>query len=182
MSGIGSRMIRLCLLVAGAAFAALPSLADPLTPATGVALTQALNLIVREIGQQGPVDYVASAHDAVTHEDAGVQVDTLASHVSADPTACKISYHWKIIGNGAVVGDQDREIALAAVTDVHVRAGVEGPVGQPPLATTPPVFVVLVRQGEAGNAIYFRDPDVADRVAAALTRAAKLCGAEPAPS
>ena len=180
------RQFRSCLLAASAALAAFAALADPVKPPTGggPSLTQTLDLIVKEVGEQGPVDYVASAHDALANEDAVVQVDALASHVSADRAACKISYHLKIIGNGAVVGDQDREIALGAVTDVQVHAGAPSPSpGQPGLTTTPPIFVVLVREGAAGNAIYFKDSDVADRVAAAVTRAAKLCGGDkPAPS
>jgi hypothetical protein len=178
----------LALLSAGAAAAAFPALAEPAgagaagsQPAT---LTSTLSSIAKDIGDHGSVAYAAHTHDSANGQDAVTQVTSEASHVAADPAACTISYHWRITANGAAVGEQDRKIALNAVTEVQAHAGAQGQsqgatgLQTVTTTTTPPIFVVTVMQGASGNAIYFTDSAAADELVADLTHAAELCDAK----
>jgi hypothetical protein len=83
-----------------------------------------------------------------------------------------------------VTADVDAGIDLKAVQDVVVMSRdqnmdqFDADAGHPTWSAkvNPPVWVVEVRRKTGPNAFYFREEQMANRVAKAITHAVELCG------
>ncbi len=107
------------------------------------------------------------------------------SNVVADPAQCRVSYHSKVWRNGVVVGEKDAWFILPAVTSVVVEPMNEllteenAATGHPSAvstSTTPPMVALVVRRANILNWFPFPNAALANRTAATVTQAVKLCG------
>jgi hypothetical protein len=107
------------------------------------------------------------------------------SNVVTDSSQCRVSFHWKLWQNGTAMQDRDAGFSLHDVTSVVDEpiglriAEQDAANGQPILntSTTPPVMVLVVHRSDgAPDNLPFTDAALANRTAATLKQAVKLCG------
>jgi len=159
----------------------------------GPSLVDTMKFIQEKLNDIGPVNFVE--HD---RENVGTdwtrQCRDQVTKVVADPSTCRISYHWKEAGKWAVGTplesdwtEQDGDIGfyLKAVKDIIVMSEKqvleEGAteIGSPyrPYQVDPPVFNLRVRMRDKGYwGFEFLDEQLAHRVAKAMVHAVELCG------
>lgn len=128
-----------------------------------------------------------SDHDTQTGNDSRYNVTYQITNVVADEDQCRISYHWKSTRGQASLPEADLWFSLRNVqyvqskpyeqfqTEVDARAGDPNTVTS---STNPPLTVLMVHQSRniKEQPFILDDPQLADRVARALTHAVELCG------
>jgi hypothetical protein len=172
---------------AGPGGAAQPPEVSPQPAADNAALLRAtMGTLENELSSTGTVSFSVLTQNKADGRTSQVTHVQQASNVVADPAQCRVSYHWKVLHNGAVTWDKDGGFLLRDVTAVVVepesqhKTELDAKGGRPNLvtiSTTPAVTALLVR-GPSGpvNQFPFTDADLADRTAATLKQAVKLCG------
>jgi hypothetical protein len=182
----------------------------------GPSLEVTMKFIQDKLNGIGPVSYVAKVRDVYTYND-GIGTDTTLSgteqskyevtKVVADPSTCRISFHWKNKAerDGAATEsadfpkhedqEDDDGFPLKLVEHVVVmplkQSLEEGfknnmPVNHPSRSykVDPPVFALSLELRDfAPNDFLFLDEQLANRVAKAMVHAVELCGggSEPEP-
>jgi hypothetical protein len=109
------------------------------------------------------------------------------SNVVADPAQCRVSYHWTVWRNGAAKPIYDEgfsfqlpdvtSVVIEPVSQVNTEANAAG--GHPNLvqtSTAPPITALVVRMSSRWNYFPFTNGAAADRAAATVKQAVKLCG------
>jgi len=163
-----------------------PSGTAPGAPADNAALLQeTMRSLQSELSSVGAVNFVISGRNTIDGSSfQHAQVDEV-SNVVADPTQCRVSYHWRVRRDGAAMFDQDAWLLLRDLTSVGVEpenqelTESDAAAGRPNListSTTPPVTTLIVRVKGEKYPFPFTDGSLAHRAAATFTRAAQLCG------
>lgn len=147
-------------------------------------MTQALAFIADKVDSEGRINVLAQFHDAAADRDLVEQLSYEASDATIDPNRCRISFQWHAGQDGKETADQNRTIELRlaksigvetvdqALTDLNAAAGYPFPVHAQPQAYV--VHIALWGSGSGDN-LYFRDKDMAARVAEAAQHALELC-------
>jgi len=169
--------------------AAIPQQAVPPPPKpadSGPSLAVTMKFIQDKLNDIGKVSYVGFVHDTKTGNDGTNTFTDEFTNATADPNECRVAYHWKVTRDGTVTADSDLWFTLHDVQDVVVKPfeqyqnEADAGAGLPNLivsSTNPPLTALLVRRPQGGyNLFPFTDPQLADRVAKAMTHAVELCG------
>jgi TPR repeat protein len=153
--------------------------------ANGPSLAETLQYIEEKINQNGLVNYAIHVHDNQDGRNWTIQKNEAFTGVVTEPDTCKLSYHWKSIGDGVVQIDADAWFPFTAVANVKVTTvaavaklndAAHGHLTRDATVDPPAYEVVVQKQGNGKNAFIFADEDIANRVAKAMTHAAQLCG------
>jgi hypothetical protein len=151
----------------------------------GPSLSETMKFIQTKLNEVGKINFADYVHNNVTNSDWVVQNSSESTNVVADPAACRITYHMKILVNGDVAFDKDANIPLKEVQDLTVKTVEEDiktiDVGlgftTRSYRADPPIFVLTVRRsGNGSNAFDFADEETTNRVAKAMVHAVELCG------
>ena len=175
----------LVLFFASAAFSAQQkNLQSERAPVDG-SLEATMKFIQEKLNSIGPVFYVGHAHDSANGHDWTTKFKDEASEVVANPSICRIRYHWFTSANGDVAMDKGVGFALKDVQHIRVLPREEifnadnasaGHVSWS-AKVEPPAYVLLVqRPAHVENHFVFLDEDMAKQIAKALTHAVELCG------
>jgi hypothetical protein len=171
----------------GLTLCAQQAVAPPPKPAdSGPSLAVTTKFLQDKLGDIGKITYVSFMQNTNDGSTFSNTITNEVSNVVADPSQCRIFYHWKTIRDGATVSDFDAWFSLRDVQDVTVKPylqyqnEVNASAGIPNIVATslnPPLTALLVRRPHnVSNLFPFTDADLADRVAKALTHAVELCG------
>ncbi len=109
------------------------------------------------------------------------------NNVNADPKECRIAYHSRITGEAvpAFYDGQDYRLSLRGVQDIAVKPYEQftnelmANAGIVVTSISPSITALAVRSPDTGinnNPFLFTDPQLADRLAKALSHAVELCG------
>lgn len=106
------------------------------------------------------------------------------SYIRADPADCVITYHQAFVSNSQT-SEADLSISLSAAQDIVVEplekyfAWQRSQSGSRATATiTPAVTTLVVHSGDTFTNLVFVDPNLANRLAKAMTHAIELCSPE----
>jgi hypothetical protein len=170
----------------GASALAQTAVVPPPRPGdSGPSLAVTMEFIQAKLSEQGSVNYMSYYQDSASGQQWTEQFSDEISNVTANPSSCRIDYHWKITLDGAVTLDQDAGFSLSDVQDLAVMTGemhqkkVNTAAGVPTQDSRidPPVFVLVVRRTRnAENPFVFTEEEMANRVAKAMVHAVELCG------
>jgi hypothetical protein len=163
------------------------AVAPPPKPAdSGPSLAATMQFLQDKLNDIGKVSIVMFNHNTTTGEDFTTTFTSEFTNATADPSQCRIAYHGKSTLNGATVSDGDAGVPLRDVQDVVIEPYVQyqnevnAAGGLPNViasSTNPPLTALLVRRPHGVyNFFPFTDPQLADRVAKAMTHAIELCG------
>jgi hypothetical protein len=150
-------------------------------------LEATMKYIQEKLNSIGPVYYVSQAHDSQNGHNWTNKFKDEASELIADPSACRIYYHWFTSVEGSVTMDKKLTFALKDVQQISVQTREEifkadnAAMGRPSwtVKIEPPVYVLLVqRPAHVQNHLIFLDQDLANRVAKSLAHAVELCGGQ----
>ncbi len=150
----------------------------------GPNLEVTMKFIQDKLNAIGPVNYVAHMHNT-KGDDWTNQFKVEISKVVADPTACRISFHWKAERDGTSLGDADNSNNLKVVEDIVMLPREQDlndrakAAGHPEVnaRVDPPVFLLQLRKAKETSIVgVFSDEQLVDRVAKALVHAVELCG------
>ena len=156
---------------------------------TGPSLEATLQFVQQKISDLGTVNYIAFIQDAQANTTFQNTFADEFTNVQADVSSCKLRYHYKVTRDGAVLMEHDLVLPFALLEDVVVEPEVQrlslasAQSGHPNLiaTSTNPLVTTLLARGMASGRRFsqgfpFTDPDLADRVAKAITHAIELCG------
>lgn len=148
-------------------------------------LQATMEFIQDKLNSIGPVNYVTHAHDPRNGPDWTNKFKDEVSRLVANPSVCRVYYHWFASVEDKITMDKDVGFALSEVQKIKVltRAQVfnadnaaTGRVSWT-VKVEPPVYVLVVeRPAHVENHFVFLDQDLANQVATALNHAAELCG------
>jgi|GEM_PF-993648 len=135
---------------------------------------------------QSTVDEVDHVHDSATGRDWTNHFILKVSEPNVDPSTCHLGYHWTETLNDKVDKD-DNSVGFyfKDVKEVIVTTGADdtnqtdAAAGHPTwsVTTTPAYYAVIVKRNDnRTNELYFYDQELANRLARALNFATKLCG------
>jgi hypothetical protein len=172
---------------------AVPSRAEPVAPAAspqtasddGATLQETMRTLQDELSSIGKAKYTAFTQNKIDGSSFQSAFVNQVSKVAAYPALCIVSFHWRSSRNGAALLNMDSGLPLHDLTSLVVepmsqyQTEVSSAAGNPNLvvtSTTPPVMVLLVRGSRGGNPFPFTDATLANRTAATLRQAVKLCG------
>jgi hypothetical protein len=150
----------------------------------GGELITTMKFIQNTLNGVGPVNYAVHGHDSSNGHDWTNHFSNHASAVIANPTACRINYHYKAIRDNQVLMDGNAGFLLKDVQKVDVQTRRKYldeenlKIGHPSWTAKvdPSVFIIRVqRPANVENQFVFLDEVEANRVAKALTRAVELC-------
>jgi hypothetical protein len=156
---------------------------ERLTQAGGLEAT--MKFIQDKLNSIGPVKYVAHTHDVRNGGDWTNKFDDDVSRLVANPSVCRIYYHWFTSVEEKVTMDKDVGFALYDVQKIRVLTREElfnsdnAAMGRASwtVKVESPVYVLLVqRPAPRENHFVFLDQDLANRIAKALAHAVELCG------
>jgi hypothetical protein len=108
--------------------------------------------------------------------------------IAANPSACSISYHWKATRHGDPFIENDFVLNLKDAQNIDVLTAeqylkkfetVANPLEN--YKVDPRVFVIQAQSPSGTQDFFFYDHAMANRVATAMVRAAKLCGSARKP-
>jgi hypothetical protein len=148
-------------------------------------LESTLKFIQDKLNSLGPVSYVSHGHDSNNGHNWTNHFTDEASRAVANPSLCRVYYHWKTGGDGHVSMDADVGIRFKDVQKIDVLSREEYfnkdnlAFGHPgwTAKVEPSVFVVRVqRPARVENQFTFPDEESARQFAKALTRVVELCG------
>ena len=173
----------LCLAVSTAV--AQKKSAPPKPKDSGPSLEATMRFIQDKLSDIGKVNYVIFGQDTSNNTTfTGSDSEEFSNITVSDQ--CRIQYHLKRIEDGKIQEEGNYGFNLSIVQDVVVEPAERflndeyAASGQPTgvaTSTNPPITVLLVRRPHhVRNYLIFTDPDLADRVAKAITHAIELCG------
>jgi hypothetical protein len=151
----------------------------------GPSLEVTMKFIQEKIGEEGQVNYASYCHDSADNSDWVNQFSAQVSNVVASPANCRISYHTHRTRDGKVTADSDYWFSLKEVQEVVVMTReqdlnqVDADAGHPTWKSklSPQIWSVEARRPKGDlNYFYFREEDMANRVAKAMVHAVELCG------
>jgi tetratricopeptide (TPR) repeat protein len=158
----------------------------PKPTADGPDLAATMQFIQDKLNSVGPMNFAANFHDSATSSDWTDQFKVAPTRVLADPSGCRIDYHWRSETNGSVRGDFDDWFYLKNVEDIVVlpldqqQKEWNAAAGHPSWNSSvePAVFLLKVRRADLSktNLFHFFDEQLANRVAKAMVHAVELCG------
>jgi hypothetical protein len=155
-------------------------------PSQGPRLEALMKYIQNTLNAVGRVTYVSHGHDGNNGHDWTNQFSDEASRMVANPSACRVNYHWKTTTDGRVVMDANVGFLLKDVQQIRGLTRLQYfneqnlATGHPSWSAkvVPPVFVLVVqRPAHVENHFVFLDEELRNRTAKALTEAVELCGA-----
>jgi len=166
-----------------------PATAAPQAAAgNGESLADTMKFIQDSLSGIGTIKFVASVRNSTNGSTFQYTDSYEISNVVADPSQCRVSFHYREWQNGSANQDKDAWFILSSVESVAVEpeqqniTAVAAANGTPNIVVTntnPSVTALLVRSNGNGiNLLPFADVGLANRVAAAINHAAKLCGGE----
>jgi hypothetical protein len=173
-------------LVAIGALRAQQPVPPPPRPADSGPSIEKTMQFIQENAAEGKLAYTAFVTDASQQ---GVEwrnkftVET--SNLVADPTACRITYHWRAEENGKPIDDADYSLALKDVKEIVVLSQdqnqnqVDNRNGHPDWNSriSPTLFTLIAKRPKGlVNVFLFSDEEMANRVAKAMVHAVELCG------
>jgi hypothetical protein len=135
----------------------------------------------------GPVYYTTQAYDSRNGDNWTNKFKDEASEVIADPSACRIYYHWFTSVEGSVTMDKKLTFALKDVRQISVHPREEvfnadnAAMGRSSRTAKvePPVYVLLAqRAAHVENHFIFPDQDLANQVAKSPSHAVELCSGQ----
>ena len=185
MNSIFGALFVIIYLVSGAAMAQQDRSTMPSKTAENTtSLTAAMKFVQDSLNAVGRVTYTVHGHDSTNGHDWTNAFSNETSRVTANPTTCRINYHFKSIRDGNVTMDANAGFLLKDVLNIDVltrqkyfdEANLLN--GHPSWVANvePPVFVVRIRRtANVENQFVFFDEVTATRVAKALTHAVELC-------
>ncbi len=151
----------------------------------GPSLEATMKFIQDKLNDVGPVNFANYTHDNAVGNDWTTQFKLEVTKVVADPSACRVSYHWKTELNGKAQQDLDISFFLKEVAEVVAMPMEEKyketntVLGHPSWSTKsdPPVFALKVHRTDKKYSFFpFYDEQLPNRVAKALVHAVELCG------
>ena len=158
----------------------------PKSATDGPDLGATMQFIQDKLNSVGRISFAAYVHDNATGSDWTNQIKAAPTKVLADPTECRVDYHWRWENNGSVTGDFDDWFYLKNVEDIVVlpldqqQNEWNAAAGHPSwnARVEPAVFVLKVRRTDLNktNLFHFFDEQLANRVAKAMVHAVELCG------
>jgi hypothetical protein len=176
------RSVMLTLLALTFCRPAIPQqavLPPPKPTDSGPSLAATMQFLQEKLNDIGKVSYVMFIHNTTTEEDFTATKTDEVTNVTADPNKCQIAYPYtnSEVGDGFLLRDvQDVVIEpfVQYLNDVMAAAGNPNLIAS---STNPPLTALLVyRPHGVVNYLPFTDPQLADRVAKAMTHAVELCG------
>jgi hypothetical protein len=152
----------------------------------GPSLEATMKFIQDKLNDIGPVNHAISVHNNAAGNDWTNQFKGKVTKVVADPSACRISYHWKLERDGAVVSDFDAGYSFKDVGDIVVTPleqylkKMDTAAGHPQFnySVDPPVFALQVRRTDTKRSddLFISDEQLANRLAKTMVHAVELCG------
>lgn len=148
-------------------------------------LEATMKFIQDKLNSIGPVNYTARAHDSRNGGDWTNQFKDEVSQLVANPSVCRIYYHWFAAVENRVTMDKEVGFALHDVQKITVRTREEvfnsdnAAMGRASwtVKVDPPLYVLVVqRPAHVENHFVFRDENLATQVAKALAHGVELCG------
>lgn len=175
-------------LAAGIAWAQGQKAEPPQSPKPGTdgpSLEVTMKFIQDKLNDVGPINYVAHAHDNVSGNDWSNQFRVDINQVASMPNACRIHYHATYSRNGQVQLDQFFLLNLKTAQTVIVKSRaqviqeVDAASGHSFYSerVDPLVFDLELKTADnTYNDFFFKDEELANRVAKAVVHALDLCG------
>ncbi len=158
------------------------------SPARAQSLGDTLSFLRDNIGGQGQLTESETVRDTSTGQSWVENWTMLYEDLRPDLAACSLTFHAEFTRNGQSIFSGDLTYALGQVTAVRLLSLDQNMEennahsGHPTwsVVTNPPGLDVKITFA-AGNSggFYIRDPNLSPRIAAAVARAAELCGANP---
>jgi hypothetical protein len=158
--------------------------AQPKSSDRGPKLEATMKYLQDTLNGVGLVSYAAHGHDSNNGHDWTNQFSDQASGVLANPSVCRITYHWKSTFEGKVLEDKNAGFLLKDVQKIEVQTRAHHfdednlAYGHPSwtVKVEPPVYVLSVqRTGLVQNNFSFPDEELAQRVAKSMAEAVELC-------
>jgi hypothetical protein len=173
-------------LVAFSSASAQHAVAPPPKPAdSGPSLAVTMKFIQEKLNGIGTVSYVTFFRDTAVDTTFNDTRTFEFSNVIADEHECRIAYHMRYTHNRRPLTDSDFGFLVRDVQDMAVEPytqhlnDVNAKGGAPNVvitSTDPPLTSLSVRLSHGGDEMFlFTDPELAGRVAKALTHAVELC-------
>ncbi|MGD0445552.1 MAG: hypothetical protein ABSA39_16575 [Edaphobacter sp.] len=175
-------------LMAFSSASAQKAVAPPPKPTdSGPSLAATMQFLQDKLNDIGKVSFVEFLHNTTTGEDFTETNTYEITNATAYPDQCRIAFHWKVTQNGATESDDVHAgVPLRDVQDVVIEPlaqyqnEVDAAAGAPNIitsSTNPPLSALVVRRPHGVvNFLPFTNPQLADRVAKAMTHAVELCG------
>jgi hypothetical protein len=175
----------------GGAVPAAPAATPPATPeaAAGKApsLENTMETLQNELSSIGTVNFTVFGRNTANGVAGQYAAAQQFRNVVANPTQCRVSYHWTVWRNGAAqpVIDKDAWFLLRDVTSVVVEPQSQfvtqnnATGGQPNIvatSTAPAITTLVVHSQSWVNPLPFTDSGSAYRAAKTVTEAVRLCG------
>jgi hypothetical protein len=164
------------------------SMALAASPANAQALGDALGYLRDNLAGQGQVVETETVSDSSTGKSWVERWTMQYSNLRPDLAACSLTFRADFNRDGASIFSGDLTYALGQVAAVRLltlnqNMDENNAHGGHPTWTTvadpPSVDVRLTFAAGNTGGFYIRDPSLAPRIAAAIARAAQLCGASP---
>ncbi len=163
------------------------SVAPPPRPAdSGPSLAVTMQFIQDKMNDIGKVNFVEFLQNTNDNSNFTSSWSNEITNAVADPNQCKISFHWRVWKGGSISQDRDVWYTIRDVENIETKpyaqyqTELDASLGNPNLITTstnPPLTALLVYRPHNWSSVFpFTDPNLADRVAKALTHAVELCG------
>ncbi len=159
--------------------------AAPRPAASGPSLVATMQILQSTLSEQGKMNWTIRYHDSADATNWTYAFSFEVSKVVADASACTISYHYKIVRDGAQVSDEDASFNLHDVQDLTLTTGDQrqdkndAAAGHPTWTAKvdPPVFDLVVKGKETVEYyFFFFNQDPANRAMKAMGHAVELCG------
>lgn len=159
--------------------------ATPQPADNGPSLAATMQILQSMLNGQGQLNWVTHYHDSADGRNWDHALSFEATKAIADASECTITYHYKIVRDGAQLSDADARISLHDVQDMMLTTGDQrqnrndAATGHPTWTAKvdPPLFDLVVKsKGPAENYFFFYDEDTANRATKALGHAVELCG------
>ncbi|MGA9063628.1 MAG: toll/interleukin-1 receptor domain-containing protein [Terracidiphilus sp.] len=170
---------------------AAPAATTPATPEAAAgrspSLENTMETLRNELSSIGTVNFTVFGRNTANGIAGQYAAAQQFSNVVANPTQCRVSYHWTVWRNGAAqpVIDKDAWFLLRDVTSVVVEPQSQfvtqnnAASGQPNIvatSTAPAITTLVVHTPSWVNPLTFTDSGSAYRAAKTVTEAVRLCG------
>ena len=142
-----------------------------------------------ELSSIGTVSFTAFNRNTANGSASQYAAVNRVSNVVADPAQCRVSYHWTVWRNGGSQPIYDvgfsfllhdvTSVGIEPVSQVNTEGNAAG--GHSNLvqtSTTPPITALVVHMSSRRNYFPFTKSASANRAAATLAQAVKLCGGQ----
>lgn len=178
---IVSIILSLMLITSAALAQAVP--VPPKPADSGPSLEATMRFIEDKLNDQGKVSYTLSFETAGEVQESG-RIEQEISDVKANPATCELAWKTKYSWNGELKANNPRGFSFRTIEklrviteDDHWRELEEKTGAKVKHFTNPPVFLIIAFPASGGgHFFYFREDEIANRVAKAMVHAVELCG------